>query len=86
MLRRGKKRDTTRLLREEAVGPQTRTRYALALERFNLFLAFYMISTLSLFVDPKFTDAHAADYVQWLYSHDCPMQWAADLLSAISDK
>ena len=85
-MNRKRKRDTSLVLRDNAVGNLTRGRYAISLSRFLLYCSFVFLSTDLLFVDGQATDYMISDYIQFLYSNNFSMNWAGVLLSAVQDK
>ena len=85
-MNRKRQRDTSLVLRENAVGLITRGRYAISLSRFFLYCTAIFVSTEVLFVDGPATDYMISEYIQFLYENNLPMNWAGLLLSAVQDK
>ena len=85
-MNRKRERDTSLILRENAVGLITRGRYAISLSRFFLYCTAIFVSTEVLFVDGPATDYMISEYIQFLYENNLPMNWAGLLLSAVQDR
>jgi hypothetical protein len=81
-----RKRDTSLVLRENAVGAVSRERYGRAIARFQLFCFSVFTSIALLFIDGETTDYCLSEYIQFLYENEFSMNWAGVVISAVQDR